>query len=225
MSKISSIESYNRPREKALTQGISSLTNQELLAIIIRCGIKGISSLELAEHIIKEYGSLYQLFNADLYSLMHIKGIKKAKALELISVIELSKRVSKETNREVIKINNSDDIYKIFKTELGNSSQEQFIVVFLNINLKIIKKEVLFIGGESSSLIDVNLLYKKALLCGAKKIICLHNHPSGELLPSKEDLLITEKIKNIGEILKITLLDHLIITKNDYFSFKKEKIL
>lgn len=224
MSKIKNIEMFNRPREKALKYGIDSLTDTELLAILIRCGIKGVSALELSENILKEYKNLCELFNADIYNLMKIKGIKRAKALELMAVIELSKRLSQENNQKVSQIKDAEDVYNLLKSDLENEHQEKFIVMFLNSKLNIIKKETMFLGGESSSIVDVNLLFKKAIACGARRLICAHNHPSGDVTPSQEDIAITNKIRNFSKIVQITLLDHLIIGKNNYFSFNDNQI-
>lgn len=221
MSKISNIEVYNRPREKALVKGIKNLSNKELLALIIRCGIKGVSSLDMSEMILNKYGSLSNLLNADIYSLMEIKGIKNAKAIELMAVIELAKRAGYEKASKIITIRDADSVYSYLKVELENEIQEHFVVLFLNVKLKLIKKENLFLGGESSSLVDINFIFKKAIACGAKKIICIHNHPSGDPTPSKEDVALTNKIREISKIVQIDLLDHIIIGKDDYFSFAK----
>ena len=219
MSKICDLEVYLRPREKALANGISSLSDKELLAIVIRCGIKGTSALELADSIISEYGNLYSLLKTDIYSLMNIKGIKKAKAIELGAVIELMKRVSKENNNYFIPIKTSKDAYMLVRNELEHETQEKFMVLYLNAKLNIIKKEVVFVGGDSQSIVDINLLLKKAIIYGAKKILCIHNHPSGDITPSQEDIRLTIKIKQSAEYFNIKLVDHLIIGKNNFFSF------
>lgn len=221
MSKIKDLEIQNRPREKAFLEGIDTLSDKELLALIIRCGVKNISALELADNIINEYKTLSELVKTDVYRIMKVKGIKKAKALEIIAVLELAKRINNESARKVQYINNDNDIYMLIKTELENENQEKFMVIFLNIKMAIIKKSILFKGGEASSLVDINLVYKKAIECGAKKIICVHNHPSGDSTPSEEDIILTKRIHQIGKIVKIELLDHLIIGKNNYFSFKR----
>ena len=224
MSKIADLELLQRPREKALLNGIHSLSNIELRAIIIRCGTRQCSALELAQVVLNEYGTLNNLIATDMYELMKIKGIKKAKALELSAIIELIKRVSREDKNHLLPINNSQLAYELAKDELKDDRQEKFMIIFLNIKLNVIKKEILFVGGEHSSLIDVNLIFKKALACGAKKIICLHNHPSGNPIPSNEDIAITSKIRNIGELINIELLDHIIVGDGDYFSFSHHKI-
>lgn len=224
MSKILDLEVLQRPREKALLHGMQCLSNVELIAIIIRSGTKNCSALELAQIIIKEYGSLKNLLGSDIYQLMKIKGIKKAKALELAAMIELIKRSSREDKNNLLPINNAQVAYDLVKDEIQSDKQEKFIVLFLNIKLHVIKKEILFIGGECSSLVDPNLIFKKALICGAKKLICLHNHPSGNSIPSNEDISITNKIRNIGQLMNIELIDHIIIGHNDYFSFSQHQI-
>lgn len=224
MSNIKDLDIYNRPREKALKLGIEKLTNEELLAILVRCGIKGVSAIDLSRDILITYGSLHNLFNSDIYNLMKIKGIKKAKALELMAVIELSKRVNKEQHVNMLQIQDANTAYALVRCDLENSTQEMFMTIFLNMKLHVIKKEILFVGGEASSLVDVNLLFKKAIACGARKIICVHNHPSGDITPSKEDIAITSKIRNFSKIVQIPLLDHIIIGKNNYFSFNDNQI-
>ena len=221
MSKISNIEKQQRPREKALLEGVNVLSDKELLALIIRCGIKGMSAIEIADNILNEFGSLSKFLNLDMHSFMKIKGIKIAKAIELSAIIELAKRIGREESRKIRYIKDASDVYEMLKEQLENENQEYFVVLFLNVKLSVIKREVMFIGGESSSLIDINLIFKKAMLSGARKIICVHNHPSGDPTPSKEDVLLTQKIRDISEITNIELLDHVIIGKNDYVSFKK----
>ena len=224
MKKIANIEISNRPREKALINGIYSLTDQELLAIFIRCGTKEASALDIADLILKQYDSLSNIFSLDIYDLMKIKGIKKAKAIEMIAVVELARRISIEKGKKLLSIKDAQDVYELFKPELESKIQENFIVIYLNLKLKILKKETLFIGGENSALIDINLMFKRAIKCGAKKLICIHNHPSGDPFPSKEDVDLTNKIRNISKVVNIELLDHVIIGKNDYFSFKQMNI-
>ena len=138
-----------------------------------------------------------------------------------MAVIELAKRAGYEKASKIITIRDADSVYSYLKVELENEIQEHFVVLFLNVKLKLIKKENLFLGGESSSLVDINFIFKKAIACGAKKIICIHNHPSGDPTPSKEDVALTNKIREISKIVQIDLLDHIIIGKDDYFSFAK----
>ena len=202
MSLIKDIDISNRPREKMLREGIDRLSDEELIAIILRNGTKNNSVLDIAKDLIKQYGGLNGLLNCDIYSLMKIKGIKKAKAITLLTILEITKRANKERMH-------------------FNEKQENFMVIYLNIKLHIIKKEILFKGGDTGAYVDVNMMFKNAILCGAKNIICVHNHPSGDSSPSKEDMDITENIRNLSKITKINLLDHIIIGKKEYFSFKE----
>lgn len=224
MTKIADLDTLSRPREKAFMYGFESLSDSELLAIIIRCGFKGISAIEMANNILNQYGGLRELLKSDMYTLMNIKGIKRAKALTISAVVELMKRVSKQSDRNLMKIKSASDVYSLVKDELENINQEVFMVLFLNIKLNILRKEILFIGGEVQSLVDVNLLFKKAITYGAKKIICIHNHPSGDVTPSDEDIKITSRIKATSHLVKIQMLDHIIVGKETYYSFSEKNL-
>jgi DNA repair protein RadC len=221
MSMIKDIDISNRPREKMIREGIERLTDEELIAIIIGSGTKGNSALDIARDLISKYGGLNGLLNCNIYSLMEIKGIKKARSITLIAILEIAKRANKERIKFVESLKNADDVYNLVKEDLENEKQENFLVIYLNIKLHIIKKEILFKGGDTSAYIDVNMMFKNAILCGAKNIICVHNHPSGDSSPSKEDMNITENIRSLSKITKINLLDHIIVGKNEYFSFKE----
>ena len=221
MSMIKDIDISNRPREKMIREGIERLTDEELIAIIIGSGTKGNSALDIARDLISKYGGLNGLLNCNIYSLMEIKGIKKAKSITLIAILEIAKRANKERIKFVKSLKSADDVYNLVKEDLENEKQENFLVIYLNIKLHIIKKEILFKGGDTSAYIDVNMMFKNAILCGAKNIICVHNHPSGDSSPSKEDMNITENIRNFSKITKINLVDHIIVGKKEYFSFKE----
>ena len=214
-----------RPREKAINYGIDSLSNEELLAIILRCGTRNKNVLELSSDIMKKYITFNNLINSSYEDLVKIQGINKAKAIELLAIIEISKRVQKNKINTMKKINDPKDIYDNFYILLNEEKQEVFIVIFLNIKSHIIKYEKLFVGGTSSSIIDINLIFKKAINYGASKIICLHNHPSGDSTPSNQDILITKKIIKISEIIGVILLDHIIIGKDNYTSLKKDNYI
>lgn len=213
-----------RPREKYLNMGAESLSNQELLALMLHFGTKGVNVLELANNILKKYYNFNNLLNCNYEDLIEIPGIKKAKAIQILAMMEILKRMQKSKLDEIKIINSPDDIYNNFSILLNEEKQEKFIVVYLNIKSHIIKYETLFVGGVNTSIIDVNLIFKKAIRYGASKIICIHNHPSGDPTPSTQDILVTKKINNIANVLEIKLLDHIIIGKKDYISLKKEGI-
>ena len=152
---------------------------------------------------------------------MKVKGIKNAKALNILAIMEIAKRANEEKISYSKSFNCAQDIYELVKYDLENEIQECFLVVYLNIKLQLIKKEILFKGGMNTSFIDINLMFKNAIKYGAKNIICIHNHPSGDPMPSNEDVCITSKIREYSKIVKIDLLDHIIVGKKAFFSFKE----
>ncbi len=209
------------PREKAIKNGIETLSDSELLALVLKTGTKKMNVFELSNYILSKYNNFNDLINCNYKDLIEINGIKKAKAIELLAIMEIAKRVQISKINNIKVINNADDIYNNFSLLLKEEKQEVFMVIFLNIKSHIIKYEKLFVGGISNSVVDVNLILKKALIYGASKIICLHNHPSGDPTPSVQDILITKKIIKMCEVVDIKMLDHIIIGKEDYISLKK----
>lgn len=223
-SSFKDIPINQRPREKSITRGVDNLSDQELLAIILKCGTKGQNVLDLSNEIIKKYFNFNNLMSATYQDLITIGGIKKAKAIEILSIMEIAKRIQNAKIENAKCMTSPDDIYTNFSIYLKNETQEKFMVVFLNIKSHVIKHEILFVGGTSISIIDVNLILKKAINYGASKIICLHNHPSGDPSPSTQDILVTKKINTSASLLDIKLLDHVIVGKSGYISLKKEGI-
>lgn len=224
LSKFKNIPRNERPREKFINKGPSILSDQELLAVLLKSGTKGQDVLDLANEVIKKYYNFHNLLNCKYEELISIKGIKQAKAVEILAVMEIAKRMQKSKIENLTIINRPEDIYDNFSIFIKDEIQENFMVIFLNIKSHVIKYEKMFVGGTSFSIIDVNLILKKAIEYGACKIICLHNHPSGDPSPSTQDILITKKINTNAEILDIKLLDHIIIGKSNYVSMKKEGI-
>lgn len=219
---MKSVPLDSRPREKALANGVECLTNAELLAIILRCGTKEHNVLELAGIIMSKYYNFNNLINCSYKELVGIKGINKVKAIELLAIMEIAKRVQKSKIGNLKSIKDPNDVYEYFSLLIKEEKQEVFMVIFLNIKSHIIKYEKLFVGGVNCSVIDVNIIFKKAIECGASKIICLHNHPSGDPTPSDQDIIVTQKINDVGMILNVKLIDHLIIGRKGYVSLKKE---
>ena len=222
---VEAIPVYDRPREKAIKNGIESLTDRELLAVVLKCGTKNQSVFEVVDIIMEKYINFNNLINCSYDELITINGIKEAKALEILGIIEIAKRVQKNKLQGVKKITHPDDIYNQFSIFIKEEKQEKFMVIFLNIKSHIIKYETLFVGGVNSSIVDVNLILKKAIGCSACKIVCLHNHPSGDTTPSNQDILVTNKIKKCCEVFDIQLLDNIIIGKDNYFSFKMMSLI
>lgn len=217
-----SIPVEDRPREKALRYGFDTLSDSELLALILKTGIKGISVMALSNSILNTYYNFNNLMNSVYKDLINIVGINKVKAIEILAIMEIAKRIQKNKIMEVKVINSPEDIYNNFSLLIKEEKQEVFMVIYLNIKSHIIKYEKLFVGGCNFSIIDVNLIFKNAISYGAYKIICVHNHPSGDPTPSKQDILITKKINMTGEMVDIKLIDHIIIGKKTFVSLKKE---
>ncbi|MGH1516781.1 RadC family protein [Chryseobacterium sp. JK1] len=216
----------DRPREKFLLKGKSSLSDSELLAIIIGSGNKEDSVIELSRKILSSVNNnWHQLSLLTLKDLMKFKGIGEAKAISIISALEIGKRRALQEIPEKSVIGNSDDAYVLLKNHLSDLRTEEFWAIFLNNSNKVIHISQLTQGGISQSIVDVRVLFKTALDHFSTGIIIAHNHPSGSLKPSREDISVTQKIKEAGNTLSIQLLDHIIITQNTYFSFSDEGLL
>ncbi len=216
----------DRPREKFLQKGKSSLSDSELLAIIMGSGNKEESVVELARKILVSVNNnWHQLSLLSVKDLMKFKGIGEAKAISIISALEIGRRRAGQEIPEKSTLGNSNDAYLILKNQLSDLRTEEFWAIFLNNSNKVIHISQLTQGGISQSIVDVRILFKTALDHFATGIIIAHNHPSGSLKPSREDVNITQKIKEAGKTLAIQLLDHLIITQNSYFSFSDAGLL
>ena len=213
------------PREKALEYGISSLANKELLALVLKSAYANSNVFELADKVIETANGFDNLLSLSYEELINIKGIKQAKALEIMAILEISKRLAKVDKISENSLLNPDKVVEWLRFNVGYSSQEEFIVVYLNNAGTIIKSEVLFKGSKDSSIVAIDEILRKAILLKASAIIVAHNHPSGNVLPSKNDIDLTNNLYKAANMLSIPLLDHLIISKSDYFSFKKHNLL
>lgn len=216
----------DRPREKLLHKGKGSLSDSELLAIIMGSGNKGESAVELARKIlISVDNNWHQLSLLSVKDLMKFKGIGEAKAISITSALEIGRRKSGQEIPEKTTIGNSNDAYLILKNKLSDLRTEEFWTIFLNTSNKVVHVSQLTQGGINQSVVDVRVLFKTALDHFSTGVIIAHNHPSGSLKPSREDISITQKIKEAGKTLSIQLLDHLIITQDSYFSFSDAGLL
>ena len=207
------------PREKALKYGFASLSDAELLAILLRTGSKELNVKDLALKILNEMNTLNGLKNSRISKLASIKGVGEVKAITILAALELGKRLNKDKMIKPVKIRETKDVYQLYKDELRNDYQEKFMAIFLNNQNMVLASKILFVGISNQSLIEPKIIFKEAMLYNATRLIVLHNHPSGNPTPSKEDYLVTDQIKNAGLLLNIKLIDHLIIGKDDYFSF------
>lgn len=228
-SKSFSIKNWSeddRPREKLIHKGKSSLSDAELLAILIGSGNREESAVELCKKILhSSENSLHKLAKFNLKQLQEFKGIGEAKAISILAALELGKRRAAEPLEEFDKITSSKDVFRIMNPYIGDLDHEQFWILMLNNSNKVIYKFPLSKGGITATMVDTRLLFKSALAQGATALILAHNHPSGTLQPSQADKTITQKIQKAGELLDIKVLDHIIVTEKTYFSFADESIL
>ena len=210
----------DRPREKLLAKGKSALSNAELIAILIGSGNQNESAVALAKRILQSVDqNINQLAKRSPEKLMEFKGIGEAKAIAILTALELGNRREQEPASDISKIKTSKDAFALMKTLFKDKSHEEFWVIYLNNSNRIITKELCSKGGMTATVVDIRILYKRALELSSVGIIVCHNHPSGNLEPSVSDKELTEKIKQAGSSLDIQLLDHLIITEKSYFSF------
>ncbi len=212
------LENGDKPREKAIEKGLNTLSNSELLAIILGTGTNEKDVLELAMEIIQTAGSLQDLAKMTIQDLKKIKGIGPVKAITLMATFELSKRKLEEENESII-ISSVIAAVKLFQPKLMDLKYEEFHVAFVNRKLKVIGYKEMFKGGIDSTTVDPKVILKEAMQRDCYGIICAHNHPSGSPDPSEADKKITQKIKNSSEIVDIKFLDHIIIAGNKYYSF------
>ena len=219
---IKSLNFEDRPREKLLEKGVQSLSDTELLAILLGTGNKNESALRLAGRIL-EFNNfkLSDLSRLSVEELIQFKGVGKVKAIVLSAAFELSRRRKKESNKQP-KISSAEDVNELLGQTLSELAHEEFWVIFLNRANLVIRKEKISQGGISGTVVDQRIIFKKALLYLASSIILVHNHPSGNLTPSSQDKKVTQKIKSAAQLLEINLLDHIIIAGNNYYSFANE---
>ena len=222
--KIKNYPQEERPREKAYYYGIESLSNVELLALILRTGNKQESVLELAQRLINEVGGLAYLKDITYHQLVLIKGIKKAKAIEILAVIELTKRLRQVQGISSV-IKEPIDGYNLVKDKLMFEQQEKVIILCLNSRLEVMNEKTVFIGSNNISIISGRELFKEALICGSSRIMVIHNHPSGNPTPSSEDVETTKRLYKMAEELEIEVIDHLIIGRNKFYSFASKEII
>jgi DNA repair protein RadC len=216
----------DKPREKLVNKGRAVLSDAELVAILIGSGSRSESAVELSKRILASAdNNLNELGKLSINQLMTFKGIGEAKAVTIAAALEVGRRRRGEEALQVIKIGSSKDAFEVLQPIIGELEHEEFWVMYLNNSNKILHKSQLSKGGITGTLVDVRILMKQSLELGAVGLILAHNHPSGTLKPSSADKQITKKIKKASESLDIKVLDHLIVTQKDYFSFADNQLL
>jgi len=216
----------DRPREKLALKGASALSDAELIAILIGSGSRNETAVSLSKRILASVGNnLNALGKLSLKQLVGFKGIGEAKAVAISAAMELGRRRRSSSVSELSKIVSSQSVFEIMQPVIGELQHEEFWIIYLNNANKVVNKSQLSKGGITGTVVDVRLAFKLAFKCNATGMILCHNHPSGMLTASDADRQITRKLKLAGENLDIKVLDHVIITEKNYFSFADDGIL
>jgi DNA repair protein RadC len=211
-----------RPRERMLQFGAQALSNAELLAILLRTGTFSESAVRLAERLLAECGGLRGLVDMSKDQLTQIKGIGDAKALQIQAGIELGRRLARTALGEKVTIRTPQDVAGLMTEELRYLQKEHFVCLFLNTKNHVVAKETLSIGSLNSSIVHPREVFRAAIQRSCASIICVHNHPSGDPTPSREDIDITNRLAEAGSIIGIEVLDHIIIGDRHYISLKEQ---
>ena len=220
MSNIKSLPSFEQPRAKFINKGFSHLTDADVLALIISTGTRELSALELSKQLLTTYDySLQRIARCSYSELMKIKGIGEATALKLTAAFELGRRKQTSNQANQVKIKCSEDAYNLVRGDMEDLNYEVFKVILLNRSHTVIKVVEMSRGGVAGTVVDAKLIFKTALDHLASSIILVHNHPSGNLVPSGADKQLTKQLTEAGELLNIKVIDHLIIALEGYYSF------
>ncbi len=220
--RITDLDSSDRPRERLLNLGATSLSNAELIAILLRAGIEGMNVLQLAQKLLLDLGGLTGLHQAPLEALCERRGIGPAKASQLKAAIELGRRLSIASPQERPVIQSPEDAASLLLYEMGALEQEHLRVLLLDTRNRVLRTVEVYRGSLNSSMIRIGEIFREAIRMNAAAIIVAHNHPSGDPTPSPEDVRVTKALVESGELMDIEVLDHLIIGKNRYVSLKSK---
>ncbi|MGJ7920552.1 RadC family protein [Neobacillus sp. LXY-4] len=214
-----------RPRERFIQHGPTSLSNHELLAIMLRTGTKNESVLQLSNRLLTHFEGLRLLKDATLEEITAIKGIGSAKAIQILAAVEIGRRIANLVHEDRYVIRSPEDGAKLMMNEMRFLTQEHFVCLYLNTKNQVLHKQTVFIGSLNASIVHPREVFKEALRRSAASIIAVHNHPSGDPAPSREDIEVTKRLAECGKIIGIDLLDHLIIGENKYVSLKEKGYL
>ncbi|MEH7093881.1 DNA repair protein RadC [Neobacillus vireti] len=214
-----------RPRERFINHGPQSLSNHELIAILLRTGTKDESVLQLSNRLLTHFEGLRMLKGATLEEMTEIKGIGAAKAIQILAAVEIGRRIANLNYTDRYVIRSPEDGAKYVMNDMRFLTQEHFVCLFLNTKNQVIHKQTVFIGSLNASIVHPREVFREALKRSAASIIALHNHPSGDPTPSKEDIDVTKRLVECGKIIGIDLLDHLIIGENKFVSLKEKGYL
>lgn len=219
---IRDVHVSDRPRERLVRQGASSLSNQELIAILLRTGTKQESVLHLANRVLTYFEQIQELKNASIEEIIAVKGIGQAKAVQLLAAVELGKRLSQQKTDDKFTIRSPKDAATYLMADMTSLNQEHFVTLFLNVKNQILHKQTIFIGSLNASIVHPREIFREAVKRSAASIICAHNHPSGNPAPSTEDIDVTKRLVEAGQLMGIELLDHVIIGDHQFISLKEK---
>ena len=219
--RIQDIPEEERPRERLIRNGPESLSNAELLGIILRTGSREENVVNLCSRILTEY-SIKQLSLANISRLMQVHGVGKAKAAQISAVFELARRLETFVEEPKRKVCSPKDVYTLMYPKMREQKKEKFITLCLDTKNQILREEVVSVGSLNASIVHPREVFKSALMESSASVIMVHNHPSGDPSPSREDIMVTEKMVEGGKILGIDVLDHIIIGEGRYVSLKDE---
>ena len=223
---LKKIPNEEKPRERLIRYGKENISNNELIEIVLKSGTRKAGIKEISHNIMTNVNNINDLKDMEVSTLMKIEGMSKVKAIELVAAIELGKRVYENNNyKELVELTDPSTIINYFHSLFMGKKQEYFYVVYLDNQKKYIDKKLLFKGTVNYSLVHPREIFKEAYLLSASYIVCIHNHPSGNASPSSNDIDITKKIREIGNLHGIGLLDHIIIGDNNYYSFYEDNNL
>ena len=222
MYSISFQEDSLLPRERLAQEGVEALSNQELLAILLRTGTRQASVFEIAQKVLNNLSSLTDLKIMTLQELQSLSGIGRIKAIELQAVIELGHRIHKHEALEMESILSSQKLAKKMQQELGDKKQEHLVALYLNTQNQIIHQQTIFIGSATRSIAEPREILHYAIKHMATSLILVHNHPSGAVAPSRNDDHVTKLVKEACDLMGIVLLDHLIVSHSSYFSYREK---
>lgn len=223
--KMKDLPKEERPRERLIRHGADRLANKELLAILLRTGTRNYSALTLAEKLIAKFDSLPGLATASFEELREVDGIGPAKATDILAAFELAKRLADSKMEFQGVVNSPQDAAQLVLRELSLADKEHFMIIMLNTKHRVIAKKTISIGHLHASLVHPREMFKEAIRRSSAAVILVHNHPSGDLTPSKDDISTTERLREVGELLGIDVLDHIIIGNNRYLSFREQGLL
>lgn len=217
--KIKDLPKNEMPRERMLQYGVENISNIDLLSIILRTGIKDISVRELAAEILNSVGGINNLADAGIRELSNIKGMGSVKAITLIAAVELGKRINSQEITLHMKLSNVELVHNAFKKYFINLKQEKFLAIYLDNKKCLISYKILSIGTIDHTIVHPRDVFNEAIKVSASSIILMHNHPSSDITPSKEDIKTTNKLVETGLIMNIPIIDHIITNGKEYYSF------